>query len=73
MNSENYSITSSFAAATTIHMPITWWAPIIFICQNAAIGSAMLYRGTEKSLAQPGRKQAVPVKSVMGRGMDCFG
>jgi len=26
------------------------------------------YRGAD--LAQPGRKQAAPVKSVMGRGMD---
>ena len=31
------------------------------------------YRGADKSLARPGRKQAAPVKSVMGRGMDCFG
>ena len=29
--------------------------------------------GAGKSLARPGRKQVVPVKSVMGRGMDCFG
>jgi len=28
------------------------------------------YRGANKSLAQPGKKQAAPVKSVMGRGMD---
>ena len=27
-------------------------------------------RGADKSLARPGRKQAAPVKSVMGRGMD---
>jgi len=66
-------IAAAATTATTIHMPITWWDPIIFICQNAAIGSAMLYRGTDKSLAQPGRKQAAPVKSVMGRGMDWFG
>ena len=26
--------------------------------------------GADKSLARPGRKQAAPVKSVMGRGMD---
>jgi len=31
------------------------------------------YRGADKSLAQPGMKQAAPVKSVMGRGMDWFG
>jgi len=30
------------------------------------------YCGADKSLARPGRKQAVPVKSVMGRGMDWF-
>jgi len=29
-----------------------------------------IYRGAGKSLVQPGRKQAAPVKSVMGRGMD---
>jgi len=28
------------------------------------------YRGADKSLARPGRKQAAPVKTVMGRGMD---
>jgi len=28
------------------------------------------YRGADKSLARPGRKQAPPVKSEMGRGMD---
>ena len=28
------------------------------------------YPGADKSLAQPVRKQAAPVKSVMGRGMD---
>ena len=31
------------------------------------------YRGADKSLARLGRKQAAPVKSVMGRGMDWFG
>ena len=29
-----------------------------------------LYLGADKSLARPGRKQAAPVKSVMGREMD---
>ena len=29
-----------------------------------------LYRGADKSLARPGKKQASPVKSAMGRGMD---
>jgi len=28
------------------------------------------YRGADKLLARPGRKQAAPVKPVMGRGMD---
>jgi len=28
------------------------------------------YRGTDKSLARPGRKKNAPVKSVMGREMD---
>jgi len=31
---------------------------------------ALGYRGADKSLARPGRKQAAPVKSVMDRGMD---
>jgi len=31
------------------------------------------YWGVDKSLARLGRKQAAPVKSVMGRGMDWFG
>jgi len=28
------------------------------------------YRGADKSLARPGKKQAARVKSVMGEGMD---
>jgi len=32
-----------------------------------------LYQGADKSLARPGTKQAAPVKSAMGRGMDWFG
>jgi len=32
-----------------------------------------LDRGADKSLDRPERKQAAPVKSMMGRGMDCFG
>jgi len=31
------------------------------------------HRGADKSLARPGRKQAGPVKTVMGRGMNGFG
>jgi len=30
-------------------------------------------RGADKTLARPGRKQAVPVKYVVVRGMDWFG
>jgi len=44
---------------------------------NAYIGKIIylfdyliMYLGVDKSLARPGRKQAAPVKSVMGRGMD---
>ena len=29
-----------------------------------------MHRGADKSLARPGRKQAAPVKSVMGRRID---
>ena len=29
-----------------------------------------IYRGADKSLARPGRGQAAPVKTVMGREMD---
>ena len=36
-------------------------------------GPHSLYRVAEKSLARPERKQAAPVKSVMGRGIDWFG
>jgi len=32
-----------------------------------------IYWGAEKFLAQPGRKQTAPVKSVMCSGMDWFG
>ena len=34
------------------------------------VSSLTYYWGADKSLAQPGRKQAAPVKSAMGRGMD---
>jgi len=33
----------------------------------------LVYHVADKSLARTGRKQATPVKSVMGRGMDWFG
>jgi len=33
----------------------------------------ILYWDADKSLAQPGRTQVAPVKSVMGRRMDWFG
>jgi len=35
--------------------------------------SVFIYRSADKSLALSRRKQAEPVKSVMGRGMDWFG
>ena len=38
----------------------------------SAVGRFQLYLGAHKSLARPGRKQAAPVKSVMGREMDWF-
>jgi len=38
----------------------------------SAVRTDSLYRGADKSLARSGRKQAAPVKSVMGRGMDWF-
>jgi hypothetical protein len=34
------------------------------------VESFSFYRGVDTFLARPGRKQAAPVKSVMGRGMD---
>jgi len=33
----------------------------------------LIYLDADKSLARPGRKQAAPVKRLMGRGMDWFG
>ena len=37
------------------------------------MGSKMVkYRGADKSLARPARKQAAPVECVMGRAMDRF-
>jgi len=40
-------------------------------CVLLEVGTeVLLYLGTDKSLAQPGRKQAASVKSMMGRGMD---
>jgi len=37
---------------------------------KSASANVSFYRGADKALAGPGRKQAVPVNSVMGRGMD---
>jgi len=34
------------------------------------IWNAGKYRGADKSLARPGRKQISPVENVMGRGMN---
>ena len=33
----------------------------------------LTYRIADKSLARPGKKEAAPVKSVIGRGIDWFG
>jgi len=40
------------------------------IVQCTLFVSEGIYREADKSLARPGRKQAAPVKSVMGRGID---
>ena len=34
------------------------------------VGGSSCYQGADKSLAQPGREEAAPFKSVMRRGMD---
>ena len=39
-------------------------------CFNCGTDGAASNRGADKSLARPRRKQAAPVKTVMGRGMD---
>jgi len=44
------------------------WSPPVFT--NVLHVISQKYRGAIKSLARPGRKQAAPVKSVMGKGMD---
>jgi len=41
-----------------------------FVNNNLAAAFSVTYRDANKSLARPGRKQAAPVKNVMGRGMD---
>jgi len=38
-----------------------------------AVHNTWFYRGADKSLVRPERKQAAPVKSMMDRGMDWFG
>ena len=47
---------------------------LVFITLVESVYSAVrtdtLYGGADESLARRGRKQAAPVKSVMGRGMD---
>jgi len=54
----------------------TWWRTKYFCVfrhvseQSRKCYHSHYYRGADKSLARPGRKQATPVKSVMGRGMD---
>ena len=45
-------------------------------CVDESFKSQFIHKGADKywaadkSLARPGRKQAAPVKSVIGRGMD---
>jgi len=51
---------------------------IHYIVVKFKVGGTVLaalysYRGADKTLARPGRKQAAPVKTVMGRGMSRFG
>jgi len=41
--------------------------------QTLSVSYGIQYRGADKSLAWPERKQAKSVKSVMSRGMDWFG
>jgi len=36
----------------------------------ASVQLVVSYQGADKSLVRPGRRQAEPLKSVMGRGMD---
>jgi len=38
--------------------------------QKASATTQRPLPGADKSLARPGKKQAAPVKNVMGRGMD---
>jgi len=40
------------------------------ILATDSVFESSLYRVADKSLAQTGKKQASPVKSVIGRGMD---
>jgi len=42
----------------------------LYVFEQSSAILIRLYRGADKSLARPGRKQAAPVKSVMCRGMD---
>jgi len=46
------------------------WGRDQVIIKTVTPGGTINYLGANKSLARPGRKQAAPVKNVMGRGMD---
>jgi len=48
------------------------WRMILVQVGSKVVGNmgCVYYRGADKSLSRPVRKQAVPFKSVMGRGMD---
>jgi len=54
--------------------PVTWSLYLIrypgFSSRNMRLFFKDKYPGADKSLARPGLKQAAPVKSVMGRGMN---
>ena len=45
----------------------------VYVVNGIHVLTDCLLRGADKSLARPGRKQAAPVRSVVGRGMDWFG
>ena len=44
---------------------------LVLICVKLCKLKLRYSCGADKSLARPGMKQAAPVKSALGRGMDC--
>jgi len=71
--SQNYSITVAIGRESVnwqvqpLHQST---ADHLFLYVDIQEWNVNMYRGADKSLVRPGRKQAAPVKSVMGRGMD---